>query len=28
VLNWPGMQHWQVLRSVQLLGERVLPALR
>jgi alkanesulfonate monooxygenase SsuD/methylene tetrahydromethanopterin reductase-like flavin-dependent oxidoreductase (luciferase family) len=28
VLNWPGMQHWQVLRSIQLLGERVLPALR
>ena len=28
VLNWPGMQHWQILRSIQLLGERVLPALR
>jgi alkanesulfonate monooxygenase SsuD/methylene tetrahydromethanopterin reductase-like flavin-dependent oxidoreductase (luciferase family) len=28
VLNWPGMQHWQVIRSIQLLGERVLPALR
>ncbi len=27
VLNWPGMQHWQILRSIQLLGERVLPAL-
>lgn len=27
VLNWPGMQHWQVLRSIQLIGERVLPAL-
>ena len=27
-LNWPGMQHWQVVRSIQLLGERVLPALR
>lgn len=27
VLNWPGMSHWQVLRSIQLLGERVLPAL-
>jgi alkanesulfonate monooxygenase SsuD/methylene tetrahydromethanopterin reductase-like flavin-dependent oxidoreductase (luciferase family) len=28
VLNWPGMQHWQILRSIQLIGERVLPALR
>jgi alkanesulfonate monooxygenase SsuD/methylene tetrahydromethanopterin reductase-like flavin-dependent oxidoreductase (luciferase family) len=28
VLNWPGMQNWQILRSIQLLGERVLPALR
>jgi len=28
VLNWPAMQHWQVLRSIQLLGERVLPGLR
>jgi alkanesulfonate monooxygenase SsuD/methylene tetrahydromethanopterin reductase-like flavin-dependent oxidoreductase (luciferase family) len=28
VLNWPGMQHWQVIRSIELLGERVLPALR
>jgi alkanesulfonate monooxygenase SsuD/methylene tetrahydromethanopterin reductase-like flavin-dependent oxidoreductase (luciferase family) len=28
VLNWPGMQNWQVIRSIQLLGERVLPALR
>ena len=27
VLNWPGMQHWQILRSIQLIGERVLPAL-
>lgn len=27
VLNWPGMQHWQVLRSIQLIGERVIPAL-
>jgi alkanesulfonate monooxygenase SsuD/methylene tetrahydromethanopterin reductase-like flavin-dependent oxidoreductase (luciferase family) len=28
VLNWPGTQPWQVLRSIQLLGERVLPALQ
>jgi hypothetical protein len=28
VLNWPGMQHWQILRSIQLIGEKVLPALR
>lgn len=28
VLNWPGTQHWQVLRSIQLIGERVLPALQ
>jgi alkanesulfonate monooxygenase SsuD/methylene tetrahydromethanopterin reductase-like flavin-dependent oxidoreductase (luciferase family) len=28
VLNWPGMQHWLILRSIQLIGERVLPALR
>ena len=28
VLNWPGMQHWQILRSIQLIGERVLPRLR
>ena len=28
VLNWPGIQNWQVIRSIQLLGERVLPALR
>jgi alkanesulfonate monooxygenase SsuD/methylene tetrahydromethanopterin reductase-like flavin-dependent oxidoreductase (luciferase family) len=27
VLNWPGMQHWQIVRSIQLIGERVLPAL-
>jgi alkanesulfonate monooxygenase SsuD/methylene tetrahydromethanopterin reductase-like flavin-dependent oxidoreductase (luciferase family) len=27
VLNWPNMQHWQILRSIQLIGERVLPAL-
>ena len=27
VLNWPGMAQWQVLRSIQLMGERVLPAL-
>ena len=28
VLNWPGMQHWQVIRSIELLGRHVLPALR
>jgi alkanesulfonate monooxygenase SsuD/methylene tetrahydromethanopterin reductase-like flavin-dependent oxidoreductase (luciferase family) len=28
VLNWPGMEQWQILRSIQLIGERVLPALR
>src|SRR5690348_16503563 len=27
VLNWPGMQHWQVIRSIELLGSRVLPRL-
>ncbi len=28
VVNWPGMEPWRVLRSLHLLGERVLPALR
>jgi alkanesulfonate monooxygenase SsuD/methylene tetrahydromethanopterin reductase-like flavin-dependent oxidoreductase (luciferase family) len=28
VVNWPGMSTWQILRSIQLIGERVLPALR
>jgi len=28
VLNWPGMEPWRILRSIQLVGERVLPALR
>ena len=27
VLNWPGMESWRILRSIQLLGEHVLPAL-
>jgi hypothetical protein len=28
VVNWPGMDQWRVLRSIELLGERVLPKLR
>jgi alkanesulfonate monooxygenase SsuD/methylene tetrahydromethanopterin reductase-like flavin-dependent oxidoreductase (luciferase family) len=28
VLNWPGMEPWRILRSIQLLGEQVLPALQ
>jgi alkanesulfonate monooxygenase SsuD/methylene tetrahydromethanopterin reductase-like flavin-dependent oxidoreductase (luciferase family) len=27
-LQWPGMEQEQVLRSIRLLGERVLPSLR
>lgn len=27
-IGWPGMEHRQVLRAIELLGERVLPALR
>jgi hypothetical protein len=28
VVNWPGMDQCRVLRSIELLGERVLPKLR
>lgn len=27
-IGWPGMEHRQVLRAIELLGERVLPALQ